>query len=174
MFSDRHRFIKILGILALLLLLGWYSNRENRFLTFAECREDPERFAGATLDTFPEARVLAVSESSVRISSPDGPLELRIPEGFDGVFPEGAELGDLNPGDSLEAVAVFRLPGYLELKMIRGAPLRRYKILISIVAVGGLGFFLIRSIRWKGGFLEFRPDASGISDRSNNFELKSL
>ena len=169
MFSNRHRAIKILGILALLLSLGWYSDRENRVLTFAECLEDPELFAGETLDTFPEARVLAVSGSHVRISSPDGPLDLRIPEGFDGIYPEGAQLSDLNPGDSLEVAAVFRLPGYLELKLIRGAPLRRYKILFSIVAVGGLGFFLIRSLRWKEGFLEFRPDDSGISDRSDNF-----
>lgn len=169
MFSDNHRTIKILGILGLLLLLGWYSNRENRLLTFAECLEDPERFAGETLETFPEARVLAVTGSYVRISSPDGPLELRIPEGFDGVYPEGAELSDLNPGDSLEVAAVFRLPGYLELKLIRGAPLRRYKILFSIVAFGGLGFFLIRSLRWKGGFLEFRPDKPGTPDRSDNF-----
>ncbi len=168
MFSDRHRTIKILGILALLLLLGWYSDRENRFLTFAECLEDPVRFAGETLDTFPEARVLAVTGSYVRISSPDGPMELRIPEDFDRVYPEGAELSDLNPGDSLEVAAVFRLPGYLELKMIRGAPLRRYKILFSIVTVGGLGFFLFRSIRWKGGFLEFRPDGPGVSERPDN------
>lgn len=174
MFSDRHRTIKILGIALLLLFLAWFSDRQNRFLTFAECLRDPERFAGREIDIFLEPRVIEVGKRYLLVSQPDGPLEIRIPKGFDGVFPRGAKISDLKPGDSLEAIAVFRLPGYLELKAIRGAPLRRLKVALSIIPVLVAAWFLIRSIRREGKFLVIKPDGADRSDESdgrNNFEL---
>ncbi|MDP8235721.1 MAG: hypothetical protein P9M08_05015 [Candidatus Erginobacter occultus] len=174
MFSNRYRSVKILGILLLFPSLAWYSNRENRFLSFAECMRDPTRYQGAEVSNFLEPRILDVDDRRLLISQPDGPLEIRIPKGFDGVFPEGAEIAELKPGDSLEAVTVFRLPGYLELKAIRGAPLRRLKIVLSILPVLLVGFILLRTVRWRKGFLVILPDtseASDKSDRSGNFKL---
>ncbi len=151
---------------------------------------DPARYQGAEVSNFLEPRILEVDDRRLLISQPDGPLEIRIPEGFDGVFPEGAEIADLQPGDSLEAVTVFRLPGYLELKAIRGAPLRRLKIVLSIIPVLLVGFILSRTVRWRQGFLVMLPDTSSdasdrsdvsdrsdasnrsdVSDRSGNFKL---
>jgi hypothetical protein len=174
MFSNRYRSVKILGILLLLLSLAWYSNRENRFLTFAECMRDPTRYQGAEVYNFLEPRILEVDEKRLIISQPDGPLEIRIPEGFDGVFPEGAEISDLKPGDSLEAVTVFRLPGYLELKAIRGAPLRRLKIVLSIIPVLLVGFILLRTVRWRKGFLVMLPDTVEASDRSDTSDRSDV
>jgi len=178
MFSDRCRVIKIGGILFLLILLAWYSNRRNRYPTFADCLREPGRYAGEEISIYMEPRVIEVTGGHILISQPDGPVEVRIPEGFDGVFPEGAKLSDLEPGDSLEAVAVFRLPGYLELKAVRGAPLRRWKILLSILPVILVGLILLRTIRWRKGFLVMLPDTSSdasdrsdVSDESGNFKL---
>ncbi len=165
MFSNRYRTIKILGISLLLLFLAWYSHRQNHFLSLAECLEDPVKYDGTEVSHFLEPRVIAIGESRLLISQPGGPLEIRIPEGFDGVFPEGAKISDLEPGDSLEAVTVFRRPGYLELTAIRGAPLRKFKIALSIIPVLAVGFILLRTVRWREGFLVMLPD------RSDDFKL---
>ena len=159
MFSNRYRKIKILGISLLLIFLAWYSNRQNQFLTLADCLRDPAKYDGAEVSSFLEPRVLEVQESYLLLSQPDGPLKIQIPEGFDGVFPEGTKISDLEPGDSLEAITVFHQEGYLELKAIRGAPLRQLKILVSIIPVLLVGFILLRTVRWQKGFLVMRSDS---------------
>jgi hypothetical protein len=161
MFSDRFRAFKIAGIVLFLVFSVWYSNRRNRYLTFAECLRNPERFAGAEVIIYLEPKIIAVTESYLLVSHPDGPMEVRIPEGFDGVVPEGAKLSDLRPGDSLEAVAVFRPPGYLELKAIRGAPLRRFKIALSIIPALVVAVLLFRSVRREGAFLVMKDSDQG-------------
>jgi hypothetical protein len=158
MFSDRFRAFKIAGIVLLLVFCAWYSNRQNRYLTFAECLLNPERFAGAEVIIYLEPKIIEVTDSYLLVSHPDGPMEIRVPEGFDGVVPEGAKLSDLKPGNSLEAVAVFRLPGYLELKAIRGAPLRRFKIALSIIPALVVAGFLFRTVRRDGAFLVMKDD----------------
>lgn len=171
MFSDRYRGVKIGGIIFSLLLLAWYSDRQNQFPTLADCLREPERFAEREIDITLEPRVIEVGERHILVSQPDGPLEIRVPEDFDGVYPAGAKLADLNPGDSLEAVTVFRLPGYLELKAIRGSPLRRLKVALSIIPVLAVGFILLRTVRREKGFLVMQSDNSDRSDKSDNFKL---
>ena len=171
MFSDRYRGVKIGGIVLLLIFLAWYSDRRNQFPVLADCLREPERFAGREIDITFEPRVIAVDERRILVAQPDGPLEIIIPEDFDGVFPRGEKLADLNPGDSLEAVAVFRLPGYLELKAIRGSPLRRLKVALSIVPTLAVGFILLRTIRREKGFLVVLPDTSDAAEKSDNFKL---
>lgn len=174
MFSNRYRIIKILGISLLLIFLAWYSNRQNQFLTLADCLRDPARYDGAEVSCFLEPRILEVQESYLLLSQPDGPLKIQIPEEFDGIFPEGTEISDLKPGDSLEAITVFRREGYLELKAIRGAPLRRLKILVSIIPVLIVGFILLRTVRWREGFLVMPADAPENSNQPDNFKLQTL
>ncbi len=156
MFSDRYRPVKIAGLILALVFLGWLSNRQTRRLTFAECLRDPERYSGAEVIIYQEPRLIKINEHRLVVSNPEGPIEIRIPPGFAGVVPPGARLTDLKPGDSLEAVTVFRRPGDLELKAIRGSPLRGLKVMVSIVPVIFVGIFLFRSIGREGSFLVVR------------------
>ncbi|MFH1039490.1 MAG: hypothetical protein V1789_12570 [PVC group bacterium] len=153
MFSDRYRIAKIAGLAILLAALAWYADAAQKVLTYSECLSDPERFDGKEVPIFMEARILETTPGSIRISQPDGPLDLLVPPHFQGMVPAGASLEDVKPGQSLEAVAVFRRPRFLELKAFRSAQLRKFKIFVSIFPVVLVAFFLFRTIRWENGRL---------------------
>ncbi len=137
----------------LLILLAWYASASQNILTFSRCLADPEGCNGKEVPIFLEAHVLEITPDLIRISQPDGPLDVVIPPGFDGMVPAGTSLEDVKPGQSLEAVTVFRLPGYLELKAFRSARLRKMKIIISIFPVIVVGILLAVAVRWENGRL---------------------
>ena len=153
MFSNRCRIAKIIGLLTILLLLAWYSDAARQPLTLAECLGDPKRFAGSEVPIFLEARVLGVSPECLRIFQLDGPIDIIIPPRFKGMVPPDLTLEDIAPGQSMEALTVFRLPGYLELKKLRIAPLRPLKIIISIIPALIVLIVLATSLRWERGRL---------------------
>ncbi len=132
MFSDRYRKTKIFGLIIVLGLLAWYSDAARQTLTLSECLENPELYAGREVPIFLEARVLGITPDCLKVSQITGPIDIVIPPRFSGMVSSFASLEDIKPGQSLEAVTLFRLPGYLELKELRIAPLRPLKIIVSI------------------------------------------
>ncbi len=140
-------------MLAILGLLAWYSDTAQQPLTLSECLENPERYEGVEVPIFLEARVMDLTPDRLRISQITGPLEITIPPRFNGMVSSYSSLDDVKPGQSLEAITVFRLPGYLELKNLRIAPLRPLKIIFSIFPAIIVLVILIISIRWEKGRL---------------------
>ena len=140
-------------MLLILGLLAWYSDAAQQPLTLLECLENPERYEGVEVPIFLEARVMDLTPDRLRISQITGPLEITIPPRFNGMVSSYSSLDDVKPGQSLEAITVFRLPGYLELKNLRIAPLRPLKIIFSIFPAIIVLVILIISIRWEKGRL---------------------
>ncbi len=153
MFSDRYRIAKIIGLVTILLLLAWYADSAQQPLTFSECRENPEEYAGREVPIFLEARVLGVTPDCLRVSQITGTIDIIIPAGFKGMVSSFNSLEDIKPGQSLEAITIFRLPGYLELKELRIAPLRPLKIIVSIFPAIIVLIILLASLRWEKGRL---------------------
>lgn len=136
-------------------------------MTLDLCLSDPERFDGTEVPIYMEARVIEVDPGCLRVSQPDGPLNLIIPPRFSGLVPPGATMEEIKPGQSLAAVAVFRRPGYLELKRLRVAPLRQVKIIISIFPAVIVLILLIGSIRWEKGRLVMKEVTKVTKVRSD-------
>lgn len=153
MFSDRYRTIKIVGLIAILSLMAWYSDAARQPLTFSECLDNPEHYQGREVPIFLEARVLGITPDYLRVSQITGSIDIFIPHRFKGMVSSFDSLEDIKPGQSLEAVTVFRLPGHLELKELRIAPLRPLKIIVSIIPAIIVLVILITSLRWEKGRL---------------------
>lgn len=149
MFSDRFRKIKIIGLIIVLGLLAWYSDTVRQPLTLSKCLDNPEHYEGSEVPIYLEARVLGITPDYLRVTQITGSIEIAIPPRFRGMVSSFASLEDIKPGQSLEAVTVFRLPGYLELKELRIAPLRPLKIIVSIFPAIIVLIILITSIRWE-------------------------
>jgi hypothetical protein len=153
MFSERYRKTKILGLIIVLGLLAWYSDTARQPLTLSECLENPELYAGSEVPIFLEARVLGMTPDCLRVSQITGSIDIRIPPEFKGMASSFSSLEDIKPGQSLEAVTLFRFPGYLELKELRIAPLRPLKIIVSIFPAIIVLIILIVSLRLEKGRL---------------------
>ena len=153
MFSDRYRKSKIAGLIIILVILAWYSSASRQPLTLDICRKNSDRYDGQRVDVFMEARVITFSDGNLTISQPDGPIDIRVPTGFNGMIPEGESMEEIKPGRSLEAATIFRSPGYLELEKIRIATLRPLKIIISILPALVALIVLVVSLRWENGRL---------------------
>ena len=153
MFSDRYRTIKIIGLIIVLGLLAWYSDAARQQLTLSECLENPEQYEGREVPIFLEARVLGMTPDCLRVSQITGSIDIRIPPGFRSMVSSFSSPEDVRPGQAMEAITLFRLPGYLELKELRIAPLRPLKIIVSIFPAVIVLIILITSLRWKNGRL---------------------
>ncbi|MEA1928150.1 MAG: hypothetical protein U9N73_08070 [Candidatus Auribacterota bacterium] len=153
MFSDRYRKTKIAGLLIVLVLLAWYSDTAHNYLTLSECLKDPALYDGREVPIFLEARVLGVTPDCLRVSQETGTVDIIIPPRFQGMVPSSFTLEDIKPGQSLEAITIFRESGYLELVRLRIAPLRPLKIIVSIFPAIIILILVIMSLRWKKGRL---------------------
>jgi len=153
MFSDRYRKTKIIGLIVILGILAWYSDAAQQPLTLSECLNNPELYEGVEVPVSLEARVMDLTPNRLRVSQITGPVEITIPPRFSGMVSSYSSLDDVKPGQSMEAITVFRLPGYLELKKLRIAPLRPLKIILSIFPAIIVLIILIISIRWENGRL---------------------
>jgi len=153
MFSNRYRKIKIVGLITALSLMAWYSNYVQQPLTLYKCLDNPERYEGSEVPIFLEARVLGMTPDCLRVSQITGSINITIPPRFTGMVSSFASLDDIKPGQAMEAITVFRLPGYLELKELRIAPLRPLKIIVSIFPAIIVLIILITSLRWENGRL---------------------
>lgn len=145
MFSDRYRLLKIILICIALIGLLFYAYGKRKDLTLARCRTDPVRFAGAEVPLYVDSRLLEIEPDRILVSQPGGDVTVMVP----------AEKRPVKarPGEHIEAITIFRREGYLELKKIRTAPLRKLKIVISIPPLLLLAFLLIKSLRWEKGRL---------------------
>jgi len=156
MFSDHYRKTKIIGLIAVLGILAWYSDAAQQPLTLSECLKNPERYDGVEVPISLEARVMNLTSDRLTVTQMTGPVEITIPPRFNGMVSSYSSLDDVKPGQSLEAITVFRRPGYLELKNLRIAPLRPLKIILSIFPAIIVLVILIISIRWENGRLVVR------------------
>ena len=141
MFSDRHRTLKM--TLIILTLIGFSLSVQfgKPGRTYRQCLADPETFDGKEIPIYIDARIIRIAPTCLIISQPEAPVVVRVPGGTGGI--EGS------PGDFVEAQTIFRKQGYLELKAIRTAPLRKIKIAVSVIPVVAVAALLIRTVRWE-------------------------
>lgn len=153
MFSDHYRKIKIIGLIIILGLMAWYSDAGRHTLTLSDCLKDPERYDGSEVPIFMEARIGRITSDHLQVDQITGPVEIFIPAQFKDIIPSSLNLEEIQPGQSMEAITIFRKAGYLELAKLRVAPLRPLKIILSIFPALIVIILLIRSIRYKKGRL---------------------
>ena len=161
MFSDQHRILKL--TLIILTLIGFSLSVQfgKPGLTYRQCLSDPETFDGKEIPIYIDARIIRIEPTRLIISQPEGPVAVRVPGGTGWIKGK--------PGDYLEALVVFHREGYLELKAIQTAPLRKIKIAVSILPVLVVAALLIRTVRWeKGrlvmkGYARLREDTKGYA-----------
>ncbi len=153
MFSDRHRILKIVLLAIALAGLIFYARTAKVELTLSQCLTDPGLYDGREVPVGLEAKVVEVRPDRLRISQLGGLIDVKVPPGFDSIVPRGTRLEDLQPGQFVQARTVFHRGGYLELRELRVASLRKIKILVSILPVLLVAVWLARSLRWRKGGL---------------------
>lgn len=142
MFSDRHRTVKIIILAGALFIFCLYSQLAYPVLTYKKCLSDPARYDGRVVPVALGARLLKIDPYRIIVWQPDGPLEIRVPAGTASLKGKA--------GDFCSALTFFHRDGTLELRDIekdfRDAPLRKFKIIISIFpalfVLGWIGFAL--------------------------------
>ncbi len=150
------RALVLLGLPALLLLLGWYSYQYHPYRNLQDALRQPTAFEGKVISAGAEVTIVAVDDSSFVIRQLGREFRVR------------GRLPGAKPGEYVALEAIFHRTG--ELELVRGRVLknRRAKIWISVLpllAVVAL-FFVDFRFDWRN--VQFvrrtrgpRPPANG-------------
>lgn len=148
MFSNRFRLLKIAGISGLIAVLGLWAHRSIRDPAWVDYLARPGEHHDRTIVVAREAKVVSADSSRLVATQPEGEIELRVPSGF--------ELPPLRPGQDIVAVAVFHRDGFFTLEAIESSPLRRWKIIISLLVAAAVVVYLLFSVRVEKGGLALK------------------
>jgi len=153
-FSDRFRILKISALLLFILASCLAAQLAFHELTLEECLAAPAAYDGRRVPVALGVTLGRIEPQRFWVSGGPAEFAVEVPGGTAGL--------NLRSGDFFQAVTVFRRSdtgGYLELEEIRPAPLRRLKIVVSVLPVLLVAVLLVRSIRLERGFLVLRGDS---------------
>ncbi len=138
MFSDNHRYIKIILLIVILSVLCLYSYRESkrRYVDLGMCLANVGQFDGKEILLEHYVTVSSVCKDRFEIEQ----------EG-EKILVMGAAAG-LAPGDEIGIRAIFHRQGYMTLQELHIRKLRIVKIIISIAAALLVAGLFLRRYRF--------------------------
>jgi hypothetical protein len=143
--SDRHRFLKIAGAAAALVLLVLYAVDvgPQAYPAYHEARRDPAAFAGRTI--FFGGDIVRIAESDFVFRTWD-----------DILVTARTRLGGGEEGYRISGTAVFRADGTLDVLEYHVYRYRIYKNLLAVLPLLFVGWFFFKTYAFDTRSLTFR------------------